>query len=303
MRVCLDLGMIHAGVGETHLNNILSTIDIPPVSHKTLKKAEREIGRALEQTAKASCLTHLEKERQLTLNTSQPSMVSSLRSTPDSSLTSQPTSDLLEGTPTSSLIVGLSPAPTTPTVCHATSFSIANDPPSSQTLAEISPETLQLYQRRLSEGYDLTIDLQYNAWKAAQQLSVAAIASTPTETPAEGEGDEDTADSYIAGLTVSYDMGWPKRGRAMNSTSGHGAIIGSHSGKVLGYATRHKRCIVCSVAEANKRPTREHDCRRNHTGSSKSMEPAVALNLAREMEKHDARIACLVSCLVSNSNA
>ena len=77
MRVCLDLGMIHAGVGETQL----STIDIPPVSHKTLKKAEREIGRALEQTAKASRLTQLEKERQLTLNTSQPSMVSSLTST------------------------------------------------------------------------------------------------------------------------------------------------------------------------------------------------------------------------------
>ena len=77
-------------------------------------------------------------------------------------------------------------------------------------------------------------------------------------------------------------MGWPERGRAMNSTSGHGAIIG--------YATRHKRC---SVAEPNKRPAREHDCRHNHMGSSKSMEPAVALNLAREMEKHDARIAWL----------
>lgn len=29
--------MIHAGIGEIHMNNILSTIYIPPVCHKTVK--------------------------------------------------------------------------------------------------------------------------------------------------------------------------------------------------------------------------------------------------------------------------
>ena len=43
------VGMLDAGVGETHVNNILTALDIPPVSHKTLKKSERSVGAALEK--------------------------------------------------------------------------------------------------------------------------------------------------------------------------------------------------------------------------------------------------------------
>ena len=34
-------------------------------------------------------------------------------------------------------------------------------------------------------------------------------------------------------LHVSYDMGWSKRGRAHNSLTGHGAVMGSLTGKAL----------------------------------------------------------------------
>ena len=48
-------------------------------------------------------------------------------------------------------------------------------------------------------------------------------------------------------LSVSFDMGWSKRGRAHNSLTGHGAVMaGSLTGKPLDYATRNKLCRTCS---------------------------------------------------------
>ena len=44
-------------------------------------------------------------------------------------------------------------------------------------------------------------------------------------------------------VVASYDMEWAKRGRAMNSTSGVGAMIGLHSGKVMAYDTRKTRVM------------------------------------------------------------
>ena len=40
-------------------------------------------------------------------------------------------------------------------------------------------------------------------------------------------------------LYVSYDMGWSKRGRAHNSLTGHGAVLGSLTGKALDFTTRN----------------------------------------------------------------
>ena len=55
--------MIHAGVGETHVNNILTSVDEPPVCHRLIKRKERRIGSTLEQCAKVSCDENLEREK------------------------------------------------------------------------------------------------------------------------------------------------------------------------------------------------------------------------------------------------
>lgn len=36
------LGCLHAGIGETHLNNMLATMNVPSVSNVTFKTRERE---------------------------------------------------------------------------------------------------------------------------------------------------------------------------------------------------------------------------------------------------------------------
>ena len=57
--------MLHAGIGPTHVNELLSSINVPPVGECTLKAREREVGTQIEKLAKESCLKNLESERNL----------------------------------------------------------------------------------------------------------------------------------------------------------------------------------------------------------------------------------------------
>ncbi|CAB4039795.1 Hypothetical predicted protein [Paramuricea clavata] len=47
----------------------------------------------------------------------------------------------------------------------------------------------------------------------------------------------------------------------------------------MDYATRCKNCRFCEEAKAKVKPATSHDCRKNHEGSSKSMESSVACEL------------------------
>ena len=80
-------------------------------------------------------------------------------------------------------------------------------------------------------------------------------------------------------ISVSYDMGWSKRGRAHNSLTAHGAVMGTLTGKALDFSTRNKLCRTYQSAKEFGCDPNPHDCRLNHTSSSKSMEPASAVQL------------------------
>ena len=56
-------GMLHAGRGATHVNALLTSINLPAVHENTLKARKREIGPALEKIAKRSCKNAIEKEK------------------------------------------------------------------------------------------------------------------------------------------------------------------------------------------------------------------------------------------------
>ncbi|XP_034246124.1 uncharacterized protein LOC117648066 [Thrips palmi] len=78
-------------------------------------------------------------------------------------------------------------------------------------------------------------------------------------------------------LKGSFDMGWQKRGtgKSYNSLSGHGSLIGYHSKKILAFGSKSKSCRLCLKGH----PPSDHDCRKNHVGSAKSMEPQLAVDL------------------------
>ena len=83
-----------------------------------------------------------------------------------------------------------------------------------------------------------------------------------------------------SGESVSIDEGWQKKGAAMNSMSGHSPMIGELSKKVISCGVRIKGgCRTCLYSNKNKQTPKDHDCRVNHDGSSKSMESASAVSM------------------------
>ena len=91
-------------------------------------------------------------------------------------------------------------------------------------------------------------------------------------------------------------MGWQKRGWAFNSLTGHGAMMGLETGQVMGYSSRNKRCRFCDSprGKQNANQEKEHDCRKNHKGSSKIMETEVACELFKEAPKNDVKFSSYV---------
>jgi len=57
--------MLHAGIGPTHVNELLSSINVPSVGGSTLMAHKREVRPQIEKLAKESCLKSLERERNL----------------------------------------------------------------------------------------------------------------------------------------------------------------------------------------------------------------------------------------------
>ena len=57
--------MINAGMGETHVNTLLSSMNVKPVNHSVLKKREREAGLSIERVAKRSCTEAATEEKEL----------------------------------------------------------------------------------------------------------------------------------------------------------------------------------------------------------------------------------------------
>ena len=48
-------GCLHASIGQTRINNVLSTLNAPMLNPVTFKLREREVGKAVESVAKSSC--------------------------------------------------------------------------------------------------------------------------------------------------------------------------------------------------------------------------------------------------------
>ncbi|XP_066016700.1 uncharacterized protein [Pocillopora verrucosa] len=154
----LAAGMLHAGIGPTHVNELLSSINVPSLVESTLKAREREVGPQIEKLVKESCLESLESER--------------------------------------------------------------------------------------------------NLWK------------------------EDSEKENVA-IGASFDMGWQKRGKAHDSLTGVGSMVGLKTGKVICYGSRSKRCATCETANRQSKKPWIHDCRLNWEGSSKAMEADVCVDLVK----------------------
>lgn len=65
------LGALDGGMGETHVNKLMTCLDIPKITDKIFKKHEIEVGQAAEELAMESCEEAARVERVLTLENEQ----------------------------------------------------------------------------------------------------------------------------------------------------------------------------------------------------------------------------------------
>ncbi|XP_070542849.1 uncharacterized protein [Ptychodera flava] len=60
--------MLHVGIGETQLNSLLGILNIPGITHRSLKEREREAGSAVSRVARKSCKRALHEEVEATVH-------------------------------------------------------------------------------------------------------------------------------------------------------------------------------------------------------------------------------------------
>jgi hypothetical protein len=91
------------------------------------------------------------------------------------------------------------------------------------------------------------------------------------------------------GLSVSFDGGWSTRGsgRGYNSDTGHAVLIGTESQKCVKFSVKSKRCRKCEYSEKHGNIASPHTCYRNWDGSSKAMEPAMAVDMVGEINESE----------------
>ena len=65
MIIFLLLGMIHVGMGPTHLINFLGQCNIPPLSEPSIRKYEAKVGKTITDVALDSCRAAQAEEKQM----------------------------------------------------------------------------------------------------------------------------------------------------------------------------------------------------------------------------------------------
>ena len=138
----------------------------------------------------------------------------------------------------------------------------------SELSKHIQQYTKELLENKILEEVALTYknnqDFDYDSWENAWRNKL--------ECPID----------KMPKIKCSYDMGWTKRssGKRYDSHSGHAATVGVCTRKALSLAVLSKFCSICSKNGEN---ADEHECTKNFTGSSGSMEPAALVQMAHEL--------------------
>ena len=76
------LGCLHAGIWQTHINNVLSTSNIPTINSSTFKRRERKVGKTIKTVTRASSQGSLSNEKTDILNDGFPPDEDNLVSVP-----------------------------------------------------------------------------------------------------------------------------------------------------------------------------------------------------------------------------
>ena len=71
--------MPHAGIGPTHVNALLTLINLSPLGQNTLNAREKEVGPVIEAVAKKLCAEAIEAEKRCWIYGQQESELGSIK--------------------------------------------------------------------------------------------------------------------------------------------------------------------------------------------------------------------------------
>lgn len=136
--------------------------------------------------------------------------------------------------------------------------------------------------------YDsISKEQQADWWEMATKSALEALQDEVLQ--AKNAGLVDSKGNAL--IAVIADGSWGKRsyGKGFNSLSGCAVIIGLRTKKVIWFGVRNKYCHVCKIAQSKNTPVREHECNKDFSGPSSSMEPDILLEGFKKCEEHGAR--------------
>ncbi|CAC5385553.1 unnamed protein product [Mytilus coruscus] len=73
---------------------------------------------------------------------------------------------------------------------------------------------------------------------------------------------------------------------------GHATMIGKKTGKCVSQGTKSADCRKCMYVD--EKGDGNHDCRKNHTGSAKSMESNLAVEMVQELQCKGCKVSCII---------
>ncbi|XP_053404406.1 uncharacterized protein LOC123558246 [Mercenaria mercenaria] len=186
--------MIHAGIGETHMNGFLVTLGIPPIHHKTLKKHERKFGKVMEENARDSCARACEEEKAASQACMLPATV-----------TERGDGDNIRDT-------FLHEPNTDRVAADDKEIYAADDTDTDQITFDEAMAMLEEYDRASASNEIQTTD-------QAEGQSSSHISALNEDT-SQNMVEMETLQKDQVEVVVSQDAAWSKRGRGMNSLSG-----------------------------------------------------------------------------------
>ena len=71
-------------------------------------------------------------------------------------------------------------------------------------------------------------------------------------------------------------------------------MVGIKRGKCIGYSVKCKSCKTCKAAIRRGINARDHDCRKNRTGTLKAMEPSMIVDMLREAKANNVEVGTVV---------
>nr|XP_034302840.1 uncharacterized protein LOC105322827 isoform X9 [Crassostrea gigas] len=304
--------MYHTGIGPTQVNNFLSTLNLPSINVKTLRRRCEEIGEELENLAENSVKDALKEEVKCTVTEVRRNVIDVPEESLAVSTDMHVNSDEDDYKDVAEVRRNGNDVPEESLAVSTDNMHVNFDEDDYKHVAEVRRNEIDVPEESLAvstdnmhanfdeDDYndvagDERLPSRESTSKQHKKKTTAFEKNVIRNVDKDSQGSVQQSDTSM-GITVSADGTFQKRGsgRCYNSLSGAASLIGLKTGKVVGFSSRFKRCRKCMVAKKSNRTPIKHKCRKNWVGSAKAMEPDMIVEMLQHAKSSDAPVATLI---------